>query len=448
MVYFVTFCTFDTRIGSNPAWHGSFFLSKENEETKQIEVIETWGFYGVPSTGDPNHWFRRLKKSVGLDIDLVGNHGWLEHEEVRYMDVGYGLHGHSYELTQDQFEQLQQKCRQQVFDQKAAVSDALAQVDPNKIQNDHRIKRYRGEQFSSEIYQIEQNRAKKEGRESRLKPFGIQITYNSNHILPSIQEHLCKSEALDILETVLSPKQLAPYRQSSIPRWVSGKLEPIILYSEGSLSEFNSSQKKVYYRDMQTPGVKLIWTLPPQKFEELPNSGTKLYLSVDEEYCEEAKNVISRLQRLDWLLRHAEVDKPYKVYQERLIKRVVDCYQAFSILETQTNKTPKISGFLGSVYSFFNVPKNKEQKNLLDKISAAKDLFNSLYMAIVDGWGIFDKSQIRENEGEDENAPEAVAAYFSPDVQKNLCHIIGRTYSAPEYYSEDEEREASNKMIV
>lgn len=64
MKYLVTFCLFDENAGANPAWHGAFFLSELNERTKQLDVVETWGYYGVPSTGDPSHWFSRLKKNV------------------------------------------------------------------------------------------------------------------------------------------------------------------------------------------------------------------------------------------------------------------------------------------------------------------------------------------------------------------------------------------------
>lgn len=440
MTKFVTFCTFDHTVEGNPAWHGAFFLSQTNLETKQVDVVETWGFYGVPSTGDPQHWATRFKKSLGLDVDFFGNHGVLEHEEVRYMDLGHGLHGYSYELTDEQFSQLQVECQKRITEQEAAISEALRKINLDTLPT--KVRRYRGEQFSKEIYQIELNQAKIEGRKPRLLPFDFKLSWKN--LVPSLQEsHTCKTEALCILSTVLTPEQLAPYHKSTFPRFVSGGMEELALFSVGKLSEHTkASGEKVFFRNGKDPGVKLIWALTPQNFDELPGSGAKAYFAVDKEYCGEARKVIRKLQRLDWLLRNAEVPNQYKEYQTRLVERVVDCYMAFSIIESET-KTAKIEGWRGSVYSFFEWPKNQEQKNLMSKIKAAKDLFNALYMAIVDDWEIFDElppepailsQQPVTMIGE--NALEALAAYLKPDVQKKLCAIIGRTYCEPQSIDE------------
>ncbi|EHL29674.1 hypothetical protein LDG_8640 [Legionella drancourtii LLAP12] len=246
----------------------------------------------------------------------------------------------------------------------------------------------------------------------------------------------------------MSEEQLAPYRSSTFPRFVSGNMENIILHSEGEVSEhIKESKEKIYFRDRHTPGVKLIWSVPPQKIDVLPNSKAQISFAVDDEYCIEVKAIVSKLQRLDWLLRNAVVPEQYKEYQKRLLERVVAYYCAFEVIEPET-KTDKVSGLSGFAYSLFSWPKNKEQMNLITKINAAKYLFNSLYMAIVSGWEIDDalapepailsKQTIAVNNSNEEvlspteNSLEALAAYLDVDTQKKLCKIIGRTYCAPE----------------
>lgn len=444
MTHLVTFCTFDSTVEGNPAWHGAFILSKLNEEKKLVEVFDTWGFYGVPATGDRNHWFTRLKRSLGLDVDFFGNHGWLVHEEVRYMDLGHGLHGYSYELSEEQFNQLQTECLKRVADQEAAVHDAVQKKGFKKTST-AKIRHYPQEEFSREIFQIEREDAQNNHRESRLKPFDLALSRAG--FRPSLKgSHTCKSEALEILATVLSAEQLAPYRTSTFPRFVSGNMEDILLHSEGEVVEhLKASKERIYFRARTTPGVKLIWSVPPQKIDALPDSNTQANFAVDPEYSLEVKAIVSKLQRLDWLLRNAQVPEQYQEYQHRLVERVVACYCAFEVIEPET-KTSKVSGLSGFAYSLFSWPKNKEQANLMTRINAAKDLFNSLYMAIVSGWEIDDAllperailPTMPVNKGNDEelhpaeNALEALAAYLGVDTQKKLCKIIGRTYCAPE----------------
>jgi hypothetical protein len=441
MTYFVTFCTFDSTVEGNPAWHGAFILSMLNKETMQLEVVDTWGFYGVPSTGDQKSRLTKFKKSLGLDLDFFGNHGWLVHEEIRFMDLGHGLHGDSYELTQEQFEQLQLLCLERVSNQEAAVRDA---VGNKKLERKtEKIRHYPEEKYSKEIYKIEKISAQMEQRESRLKPFDFHLSWNGwRFSLKS--SHTCKTEALDILETVLPSDKLTRYKKYTFPRFVSKGMEDIILHSEGPLEvHTKASGEKIYFRKRETTGVKLVWSLPPQNFEPLPNSKTKAFFTVDGEYCAEAKATVSKLQCLEWLLRNAVVPERYKNYQEQLVERVIACYRAFSVIEPET-KTEKISGWRGFAFSLFSIPKNPEQKNLQTKINEAKFLFNSLYMAIVDGWEINDllpsESDVlsQDNSDKEDNALEALAPYLSVNVQMKLCKIIGRNYCKFEPLADDE----------
>lgn len=116
MKYAVTFCTTDQEVGSNPLWHSCLLLSKMDETSKLLEVVDNWGFYGLPTTNRNNSWLDQLKIKMGLDVDLIGNHGMLRHEELRFLDQGYGLRGVTFELTKDDFELLQKSvCRWQLI---------------------------------------------------------------------------------------------------------------------------------------------------------------------------------------------------------------------------------------------------------------------------------------------------------------------------------------------
>lgn len=152
---------------------------------------------------------------------------------------------------------------------------------------------------------------------------------------------------------------------------------------------------------------------------------------------------------MEWLLRNAEVPQKYKSYQNDLIQRIIDHYHAFSIIELKTN-TPKISGWMGSMYSLFSLPRSPEQASLQKKIKAAKELFNCLYMALVDDWDIYEgDGYLSESTPDDEipvstsdnlyfNPLEALVTYLSEDFQKKLCVIIGRKY-CESYLESDEE---------
>src|SRR5690349_653229 len=118
-IYTVTLCLMDQDTGANPFWHTCFLLSRLDEGSKKLEVVDNYGFYGLPSTNKTS-LLRKLKIKLGLDVDLNGNHGMLRHEEVRFMDLGCGLHGVTFELTEAKFNELQARCKKMVADQEQA----------------------------------------------------------------------------------------------------------------------------------------------------------------------------------------------------------------------------------------------------------------------------------------------------------------------------------------
>lgn len=431
MKYVVTCATTDSSF-SNPFWHFFIFLSTV-EEGKKMQVTENWGFYGVPSTTREGT-IAQLKIKLGLDIDLTGNHGILQHEELRYLDLGYGLHGASFELSEDQYKTLQQRCRKQVQDQESAIED-FAKGITGKSPKNTRI--YPQEEHSRHIFALEKARAKETGEAPRLKPFELHLGWSlwGPHFRNSLT---CKSMSIELLTGILSPEQINRITENgkhpSIPKY-SGKMERIFLHSSGPLRcHTKSSGKKVFYRDFNDE-VTLQWTLPPQEIEALDKT-TKSLLSVSEEYSNDAKAVISKLQRLEWLFINAELAPKHEEYRAALIKRIRHHYNAFSTIEPSLGgKT--IGGFFGYTMALLNMPRNSDEHVLLQKIKNAKGLINALYMYMVDGFAIKDDLPAewlmsdQQYHTERFNAVESLAYHLHEDAQKQLCSIIGRTHVTP-----------------
>jgi hypothetical protein len=439
MRYSVTFCVQDREAGSNPMWHSCMLLSKMDDTLKMLEVVDNWGFYGLPSTSDGGSYMKRLKVWIGLDVDLYGNHGMLRHEKTRELDLGLGLHGATFELTRTQFELLQTKCRDMAAGQDSAIREV---VEPQGIigKPAGRARIYPHEKFSPLIKQLEDIKAEQQGREFR----GFDTSQSRN----------CKSQILELLSSVLSKRQIARLTEDgahpTIPKW-SGSLETMHLHSSGPLREHQkASGEIVYFRDGEDPAVKLHWTIPPQEFE-CHLVETSQLLTIDKQYRSEVKAVVRKLQGLEWFLHNAVVPIEHQQLKEDLIQQVIKYYKAFSIIEPKT-EAPKMSGITGFVYSLFSLPKNKEQKDLRVKINNAKSLFNSLYFAIADGWSL--EEERIEPAGEDEKESlvksvavrevvpvEAVATVLSPKDQEKLCKLLGYRYCKPDPIDEDDEDE-------
>ncbi|WP_277619311.1 hypothetical protein [Legionella norrlandica] len=164
MKYAVTYCTFDREAGGNPLWHSCILLSQLDETNKLLEVVDTWGFYGLPTTNRSDSWFDQLKIKIGLDVDLVGNHGILKHEELRFLDLGCGLHGVTFELTKQQFDFLQKKCMETANDQEKAINE-FVETQGIKGKPPEKTRIYSHEQFSRLIYETEKIKAEQQGRE-------------------------------------------------------------------------------------------------------------------------------------------------------------------------------------------------------------------------------------------------------------------------------------------
>jgi len=277
MKFAVTFCATDDKADSNMMWHACVLLSKRDEVSNKFEVMDNWGFYGLPSTGASDSLLRQAKIKLSLDVDLTGNHGKWRHEETRFLDRGQGLHGRTYELTEEQFLAYQKHFRTLDQEENAAIEEIAAFL---KLKPKAKPRIYAYEDESPLIFAIENKKAKEEGGKSRLNPFGLRVGLDFLPPLPHIRKSdTCKSQALAALrnartdagDLILSDEQVNELtdhgKHPSVPRFSGPMMEDIRLHSTGPLVEHTkkSGEKTHFRKDVGTDGVRLFWTLPPQK---------------------------------------------------------------------------------------------------------------------------------------------------------------------------------------
>lgn len=433
MKYFVSFCTSDSEVGANFLWHTNLLLSMlvEVDGVERLEVIENLGFYGVPCTRPQDNWLASLQRKLNLDTDLSGNHGVLVPEKIRYFDQGKGLHEATFELTEEQFILLQGNCNKMITEQEQAINEAASylRLSPKEAKE---VKRYKFEHYSRDIYDLEQIRAKLHHSEPRLKPFQLKLSLSLFGPMQSIKN--CKSQIVALLATVLTPQQIARLTQGGahpvIPR-LSGPMNDLFLYSEGPLQAYTKpSGVTLYSRDSNTPGVKLVWTLPPQNVDTFSEE-TRNSFNLDEDYGPAVKTAIRKLQGLEWLLRNANTPESIQRAKESLIEQIVSLYKSF--FNVKLKEPCKATGWRKYMGTLFSVPMTEEQDRLQTILYAANDLFNSLYMAVIDGWRFTEFTEL-----EAVDLP-AVAAYLPEAEQKNMCQLIGRVYCKPEIDLDDNE---------
>lgn len=436
MKYFVTYCAMDGNTGANLLWHSCILLSKENPGLNKLQVIDTWGFYGVPSTENSGGWFnttlRSLKKKVGLDIDLTGNHGLLRHEETRFLDLGHGLHGITFELTEDQFNTLEKTCKQMILDQEAAIKE-FAELHQLKEKPKNETRIYPYEHVSKLIYDTECVVAQQNKRQPRLQPFDM-------HVWDLTGSHTCKTQAIALLKTVLTKEQIAILTENgqypTIPRR-SGQMEPIFLHSTGPLRErIKRSGDIELYRDAEDVEVKLYWTIPPQVIDTSDPETEKCFL-LPMDYIDEVKTVVMQLQRMEWLFRKNTLPNGLEPYKQALFDEIFALYNAFSCIKP---KEPyyKITGLKGYALGLFSMPRDPVEKRVLAALEDAQVFLNGLYMATTEYCEIDPENP----------CVELLASYLSIPAKKQLCELLGRTYCEPLERSSYEPVEKENPVLV
>lgn len=405
-IFTVTFATMDQDTGANPFWHTFLFLSRLDEATKKMEVVETWGFYGNPPSSK-NTFARKLKAGMGLETDFYGNHGTLKHEELRYLDLGCGLHGTTFEITEEQFNELSNRCKKMDEEHRQAVAEALPKIGEVKLKA--KCRNYKEEDHALQIYETELAKAKEEKREPRLKPFTLVSTKGC--------VYTCKGQVLDLLGGILAPVHIERLKGGhyAISR-LSGKMENVFLHSRGQLhTHTKSSGKSIKYRDFADKDVRLFWSIPPQ--EIVTNSAkTHALLTMPSKFIPEVEKVVSQLQKIEWLIINANLTKEHDSLREKVLQQIQNCYEAFSIINPKT--IPDWRASLTKV--------DKEQSGceiiLSKNLANANALINSLFSEAVKLFRELDVKPVSANED-----VAGLVKLLSAEDKTQLCVIVGDT---------------------
>lgn len=416
---FVTYCVIDV----GPMWHSCLLLSEWDPVVKKIEVTSSWGLYGLPTTGSDGLIVNLFKFFTRLHVDLQGNHGFFGPEKTHHLDRGAGLHGHSFELSHEQFHQLQSQCEAMFAAQNQAIEEVVIEerLTPKPAGT---IKHYPWEHHSRIIFAREQNKALAEGRLSRLTGYNLNISPGL-YGLSFEGSHTCKTQAIRLLTGVLTPEQIeqliAWEQHPTIPR-LCGYLESVHLHSQGPLSVHQkASGQRVYFRDGRHPDVKLYWTIPPQSLETSnPETLEKLIINADE--CKQVKNIVQALQATEWLLLNAASP----VCCQELVAKIVAHYEVFSILDNDStvSSLSDFSGFLLATLSFAAEKKQRLRCN----IEKAQQLADALYQATLEK--SFSYSFFGEDSSRSAHLVQSVMAGLSEKDKYALCQIFARDYGS------------------
>jgi hypothetical protein len=314
----------------------------------------------------------------------------LVHEKIRYLDRGDGsLHGVTFELTEEKFKCFQDECAKMVAEQDAAIQEVVKlnnlKIDPNYK---HRI--YPHEKYSRIIYDLEKVKALDEKRSSRLLPFELQCKLTMFGFSAS-DSFSCKSGVLSLLSKVLTKEQINRLTENGKHPTVtkySGPMEEFYLYSAGPCSYFAADN--IYYRRKEDEGVKLYWTLPPQEIETLDNETEKM-VRISQQYVDDVKTVIQKLQCLEWLFINVKIPEWYRLIKNKLIERIRAHYQLFSCITDVSKQDTALSGWQRMFHQVFSLPTNQEVVVLCNHIKRAQSCVNSIYAA-----SLFDKLDLDE----------------------------------------------------
>jgi len=361
----------DSRL-ANPFHHAFILVSKISNPGKKIEVKHAWGFNPMPCSNSETYW-SQFKKSLGFDLDFQGGFGILKVEEMRYLDLGYALHGLSFEIEVAQYKKLKNLCEHIILDQEKAVNEAKLN-----------LKHLNREPLLHEIFEEEKRCAEFTQRKSRLRPFKICLSVNSSGL--SLNESFnCKTMAMEIMREIgipeehlnsLTQKNASP----SLPIY-SGELEDIYFHSVGARHEFQSGPSGMMTLFKKWGDSKLFWSLPPQRIANSREGNNIEYYNheytLPSEWVKQIKQTISRLQQIENVVAQAKIDYQYESYRYVLLRKVGELYEKFSTMNAQTDyimyddDLSKANHFLMRVYHAMN--DNYFEQGYIESIAALLD---------------------------------------------------------------------------
>ncbi len=376
--------------------HISIFLSES--EGNKLKVSHRYGYYGVPSTSEPDSFIGRIKKARNVDLDLTGNHGMLIDEEIFWFDKGSGVHGVTIEIYPEQFKAIYEKCEAKKRQQYLAIAEIVPKL-PHTDQKTN-YKYYPQEKHSYQIFQRELERARENSEEPRLYPFGVKFSLSMDGLFKDSSN--CKTGALAILKDIIAPEHLRRLTDNGaypVRPGRSGPMEEILFHSSGPLSTRKTKQGVKQYRKNGT-GANLYWTIPPQELIRLPVSSFPPL--IEKELCAKMKATAKKLQALEEMLRNSTLTESEST--KKLIEKIVYCYEAFSFIE-DNQKEPRNVG----LFDKNDLTTMRIKKNLL----AAEQLLESVYLALTTA-----KQNIAAND------PEIVLTFLSAQDREKMLSVV------------------------
>lgn len=273
--HFITYCVMDTDAGANLFGHAFLFLSKRHDDGS-IEVLNTLGYYSQPtSTTQPVVKF--LKNILGVKYDLQEVHGQLRHEKMREINHN-GLQGLSFSLTQEQFEEQNQKFSLMVNNEQQTIEHLnklleLRGQPQNGFTRRQLLKEIREDNKTSEDSTQQKTIEEINILNQPLQDFHLQLDFGL--LGPDTRKsYTCKDRALQYLldEKIIDEdfkkqfkdtyRGLAPF-----PCSYGVKLYPIRLQATGNLQTFTSRSGKTFYNPQFAfegeAANQLWWVNPP-----------------------------------------------------------------------------------------------------------------------------------------------------------------------------------------
>lgn len=400
-MYAVTYLLSEQEAGGGYFGHISVFLTKLGEERK-LEVYPVYGYYGVPSTSDPDSFMGKFKKKFKLQLDFTGNHCLMILEKMKNLDKGCGLKGINFELTAEQFDAFFKKCKMKMKQELLAIEEGAKSLRIEEVAEKYKL--YPQEKYSYQIFQYEKERARKNSEMPRLNDYCLAFKPNLSGSFFNESKN-CKTGVVSLLKDTLPPEQINRLTQNGlypVRPSRSGELEDILLHSSGPFSESKKGHKKV--RKFGT-GAKLYWTIPPQLIVRLPVSAFPA--PIDKDLCVKIKEAARKLQGLEAIIRNAtlnDVESPQQIEicRQNLIEKIAKCYEEFSFVEPRRNDLN--SGRL------FN-DKDLETKRIINNLQKAEKLLQAIHT------GLTNKTSKQDSI----NEPEKCLQYVSKkDKEKML----------------------------
>lgn len=356
--YFVTYAVMTEQVGANMLWHALLGLTYWPGPGKKAQLTNAWGYYAAPMA-KPDNILEEIKvgikKKAGISFDFTGNYGYLKNEDVRFLDLGYGLKGETFEITYEQFMDLKVRCRNRIAIETQAIESAKDRLIKAGIETPDSV----------DIYQEELRLAAEEKRPSRLEEFSFHYSLKDGFA----GSQVCKTGAIGLLRDIKLEEQhvksLIPYsRYAAFPRIRNKEnMEDLLFHSTGPRILY--PKKNTFFRAWG-PQTKLYWSLLPQVVVTKDEKLAAL-MKLPEKYVEPMKRLITELQKLELAIVNAAMPAEAKDRKQALVDKICGLYGAFSLLNGQSKqsefetKITEATSFLDNVFAAVNEDANRDK---------------------------------------------------------------------------------------